>query len=37
VNTKLASVAWTVATITHSTLTYNSTGNFESSVIVARP
>jgi lysophospholipase L1-like esterase len=36
-NKKLASVTWTVGTITHATLTYNPAGNLESSVIVARP
>jgi len=37
VNRKIAIVEWTVATITHPTLTYNPVGNVESSVFVARP
>ena len=36
-NKKLASVIWTVGTITHPTLTYNASGNIESDVSVSRP
>ena len=37
VNKKVLTVAWTVGTITHGTLTYNPAGNAVSSVTIARP
>jgi aerobic-type carbon monoxide dehydrogenase small subunit (CoxS/CutS family) len=37
VNKKIASVSWTVTSITHATLTYEPAGNASDEVAIARP